>query len=118
MPPGATESDGAAHWSAGSPLDATKATSGSDLVADAAPDRDGYPAEQLGSGDYHRRRCGDSIGHILGGLLGGKNVGIRGAIGEALAGNADSALARTFRRRTPNDHGDGTSGFVRYSTLS
>lgn len=58
-------------------------------------------------------------GHILGGLLGnnGKILGIGGAIGEALAGNADGALARTFRRRTRNDHGGGTSGFVRYSTL-
>ncbi|MEV2223130.1 hypothetical protein AB0E01_25045 [Nocardia vinacea] len=101
---------------AGSPLGATKATSGNDLVAS---DRVGYPAEPLGSGAYHRCRSGDGIGHILGGLLGssGKNVGIRGAIGEALAGNADGALARTFPRRTRNDHGGGTSGFVRYSTL-
>ncbi|WP_040686406.1 hypothetical protein [Nocardia vinacea] len=83
---------------AGLPLGATKATSGNDPVADSASDRDGCPAEQLGSGTYHRRRSGDGIGHILGGLLGssGKNIGIRGAIGEALAGNADGALARTF----------------------
>lgn len=82
----------------GSPLGATKGTSGNNLVAPMPPPiamairPSGWAVAR--TTDAVRRRHRTQLGGLPGSS--GKNVGIGGAIGEALAGNAGGALARTF----------------------